>query len=212
MIGLIVTGGSNPKSEILKKYYNKSDLIIAVDKGASYLIENNLKFDLAIGDFDSLEKKYFDYIEDNNIKYKKLNVEKNDSDTEAAINELVNRKCNEIYILAGTGSRLDHTMTNVFALIKLYEKNIKGFVIDNNNRIRISDNKTVIYKEKEYENISLVPLSLNGANITLKGFYYKLENEDIEYGSSRCLSNYLNEDMGEIIIKKGMVLIIESRD
>lgn len=210
MKGLIVTGGKCPKYDILKKYYDLTNYIIAVDKGAEYLIKNNLKFDLAIGDFDSIEEKFFAYIEEENIEYKKLNVEKNDSDTEAAINELEYKNCKEIYILAGTGSRLDHTITNIFILKRLYKKGIKAFIIDDNNRIRIAEGKEIIYRE--YENISIVPLSLGGANITLKGFYYKLENEDIEYGSSRCLSNYLNEDIGEVIIKNGMALIIESKD
>ncbi|QQK07752.1 thiamine diphosphokinase [Miniphocaeibacter halophilus] len=210
MIGLIVSGGNKVNDDILKKYSKKADFIIAVDKGAESLIENNIKIDLLVGDFDSINKKYLNILEEKKTSIIKLEIEKDDSDTEAALNYLIKKKFSKIFMLNCTGSRLDHTFSNVLLLKKLLDNNIKGYLIDNNNRITITNSKVKI--EKEYDNISIIPLTLEGINVTLEGFYYKLFNENIEYGSSRCLSNFLIKDFGNIFINSGLAIIIESND
>lgn len=210
MIGLIVSGGNKVNDDILKKYSKKADFIIAVDKGAESLIKNNIKIDLLVGDFDSINKKYLNILEEKKTSIIKLEIEKDDSDTEAALNYLIKKKFSKIFMLNCTGSRLDHTFSNVLLLKKLLDNNIKGYLIDNNNRITITNSKVRI--EKEYDNISIIPLTLEGINVTLEGFYYKLFNENIEYGSSRCLSNFLIKDFGNIFINSGLAIIIESND
>ncbi len=210
MVGLIVSGGNKVNDDLLRKYSDMADFIIAVDKGAESLIENNIKIDLLVGDFDSINEKSLNILKEKKTSIIKLEIEKDESDTEAALNYLINKDFSTIFMLNCTGNRLDHTFSNVLLLKKLLDKNIKGYLIDNNNRIIIANSKVKI--EKEYENISIIPLTLEGINITLEGFHYKLFNENIEYGSSRCLSNFLINEYGNIFINSGLAIVIESND
>lgn len=209
MKGLIISGGEKVKDSIIKKYYDMSDIRIGVDRGIEELIDLKLEYDLAIGDFDSIAESYFDMVKKDN-KYIELEVEKDLSDTEYAIDYLIDRGAEEIYLLSATGSRLDHSITNILSLKKSLDKNISIYIVDNNNRIQILNGKYTIFKE--YENISIIPISLDGIKITLKGFYYGLYKDKIEFGSSRCLSNYLLDKEGEIDIESGLALLIESND
>lgn len=210
MVGLIVSGGNKVNDDLLRKYSDMADFIIAVDKGAESLIENNIKIDLLVGDFDSISKKSLNILKERKTSIKKLEIEKDESDTEAALNYLIKNNYSKIFMLNCTGSRLDHTISNIFLLKKLLDDNIEAYLLDNNNRVRMINSKARI--KKEYENISIIPLTVDGINISLEGFYYKLSNEEIEYGSSRCISNFLINDFGNVIINSGLALIIESND
>lgn len=209
MIGLIVSGGQTVNSELIKKYHKLSDICIAVDKGAELLLKLNLDYTMAVGDFDSISEKYFEIVKEQK-KIITLDKEKDLSDTEYAIEYLANLGVHKLFIISATGSRLDHSMTNIFYLKKLYEKNIESYIIDDNNRIRICDSECQVYNE--YENVSIVPLTLEGIKVTLNGFYFKLNEDFIEFGSSRCLSNYLVNNTGIITIISGIAYIIESKD
>ena len=51
---LIVGGGDEPSGKLMKKYCEKVDKIIGVDRGCSYLLKNNIYPDYIVGDFDSI--------------------------------------------------------------------------------------------------------------------------------------------------------------
>ena len=95
-------------------------------------------------------------------------------------------------------------------LKKIEDKGIDAYIVDDNNRVRFG--KKINSINDTYSNISIIPISLDGVDITLKGFYYSLNNSTVEFGSSRCLSNHLISKNGDIIINRGSALIIESRD
>ncbi|WP_300409779.1 thiamine diphosphokinase [Lagierella sp.] len=207
MKGTIVTGGNLIDASLLLKYTKKSDLIIGVDKGVELLVNNNISMDYALGDFDSIIDKSL--LKSKNIeKVLTLNPIKDVSDTHAAVELAIERKAKIIYILSGIGSRMDHTLSNVSLLKRLYELGIEGFIIDNNNRIRYGKNVNEI--DREYDYVSVIPLE-DGVKVTTEGFFYKTEQLNLEYSQSRFLSNVLNKGTGLLEIE-GSALIIESRD
>ena len=111
----------------------KNSYVIGVDKGALFLHRNNIKMDLALGDFDSITEKEFELIK-KDTKIIKLNKIKDDSDTEHALNLVKNY--DEIVILGGIqGKRIEH-----FYAILLY--------LELNKNIIIKDNNSLIYYKK----------------------------------------------------------------
>ena len=84
---------------MLKKYVktDKYDIIIAVDKGLESLDKINIEPDYILGDFDSIDnqvlKKY------QKTKIRKLNPEKDFTDTHSAINLAIELKSSNITII-----------------------------------------------------------------------------------------------------------------
>src|SRR5699024_10087636 len=117
----------------------------------------------------------------------------------------------DITLVGVTGSRMDHTLANIFMLRNLNKNNIIARIIDGNNRIHFSNEYIKIKKEKD-TNISIIPISDDGIVVSLEGFLYPLKKEFIGFGSSLGISNIIIEEYGEVIIHKGEALIIESRD
>lgn len=84
---------------MLKKYFklNKYDIIIAVDKGLESLEKIHIEPDYIVGDFDSVDirtlKKY------KKTKIKKLNPEKDITDTNSALDLAIELKSSNITII-----------------------------------------------------------------------------------------------------------------
>ena len=212
MIGVLVAGGELSNNKIFKKYISKSDFSVAVDSGGDIFYKNNILPNLLVGDLDSIDKKSLTYFKDNKIKIEKYPCEKDLTDLEIGLNSLINNGCDKIYALGTIGSRIDHSLANIMILKKMYDLNYKCYKISDKNRVQYIESKKEIIINKEYENISIVPLSENGINVSLEGFYYKITDYEMELGSTTGISNYLLNNEGSIKLNRGRALIIESND
>lgn len=209
--GLIIASGEINNLEMLKEQIASHDYILCVDGGIRYIYDMDIRIDAIIGDLDSVDDRFSDFIARNNIPIFKFPVEKNETDTELAIEHLMEEKCDYITIMGAIGSRMDHTLANILLLKRLAKKNIYGQIIDDNNIIVLLNGYLEI-KRKENYYLSIIPITPSGVLISLKGFYYKVEGGHIEYGSTLGISNKIVDEVGEITIKKGQALIIQARD
>jgi len=114
---LIVTGGSLDISWA-KDFVRtiNAEYIIAADSGLKYIDELGLVPDMILGDYDSVEDGLLD-------KYKSIDIktypkEKDYTDTHIAIINALKAGASVIYILGATGTRMDHTFTNICLLLQ----------------------------------------------------------------------------------------------
>lgn len=209
---LIVTGGNSEK-EYVNKIYKNFDLIIASDRGIEVLDNLNIRPDYIIGDFDSANKKVLDkYINKKDIIIKKLNPQKDYTDTHMAIKLAIEVESTEITILGAIGSRIDHTISNINTLKEALDNNVVCKIIDTKNEIQLINKKTQIEKNDKYKYISLIPLTTKVTGITLKGFKYSLLDANLEIGQSIGVSNEQIEKKAEIDLKEGILILIKSKD
>lgn len=207
MIVTIVTGGEFINASLLFKYTKNADLLIGVDRGVEELLKSRITMDIAIGDFDSIENK--ELLQSDLVKeINKLNPIKDISDTHAAVEYAISKKPDKIYILNATGTRMDHTLSNISLLKEISEKGIDAFIVDSHNRIRFGNRNNVI--KKEYDYVSVIPLE-EKIRVSTIGFLYEVKDLELNYSQSRFLSNELKEEEATIEIE-GRALIIESRD
>lgn len=208
---LIVSGG---KINIffLEKHLklNKYDIIIAIDKGLESLDKLGITPKYILGDFDSINKQILRKYE--NVKKRKLNPEKDYTDTHAGINLAIELKSTEITIVGAIGTRIDHTIANVHILKEALDRNIKAKIINEKNEIELINKKIEIEKNKNFKYISIIPLTSNVSGITIKGMKYPLSNYTLEVGKSIGISNEQIEEKAFIQIKNGILIIIKSKD
>ena len=177
--------------------------IIGADKGAINAINQGIKLDLALGDFDSVTKDEYEIIKNNSKKIINLDPIKDVTDTNYAINLV--KDYEEIILLGGIkGKRIEHFLSN---LIDLYNyPNLK--IMDDNSLILIMDKS---FKPLDnYKFISLYSLS-NDTIISLSGFKYNLDNYNLKTNDSLGVSNEIIND-AFVEIKQGKILVIYSKD
>lgn len=215
MIRTLIVSGGNLEEKLFKEINlnNEFDYIIASDRGLEIIDKFNMTPDYIIGDFDSLDKRILNkYINNKNTIIKKLNPEKDYTDTHMAIKLAIELESKEITILGAIGTRIDHTIANIHVLKETLDKSIECKVIDKRNEIQLINRKTILKTDKNYKYISLIPLTTKVEGITLKGFKYPLSNATLEIGHSIGVSNEQIEEYAEINFKKGILILIKSRD
>ncbi len=193
---------------------NEYDCMIAADSGMNFLHRNGLVPDIIAGDFNSVQSSSLQHFQGlNNVQVIKLNPMKDDTDTEFVIREAIRRGATEIIVLGATGTRLDHVLANVNLLGIGLEENVSIELVDAHNRIRMIDNSLEIKKSNQFGSfVSILPVKGDAKGVTLEGMKYPLQDADIVCFSSLGISNEIVDDTARIIVREGVLLVIESND
>ena len=209
---LIVGGGNEPSGKLLEDYSKKVDKIIGVDRGCSYLLKNNIYPHYIVGDFDSINRDDIKKLEINSIKKFKYNCEKDSTDSDIAMEIALKMEFAEIYMMAMTGSRLDHSFANLGLLSKANSAGAKAYIINETNKIYLLEESSKIKKDNSYRYISFLAYCDKVENFNIKNAKYDLENYTLYLGDNRTVSNeFLEEDI-EVEFTKGKILVMFSKD
>lgn len=211
MKALIIANGKIEDYDLLSSLVQENEFILCADGGINHLMHINALPNLVLGDLDSVSEAGLEYIKSNSITIEKFPVMKDETDTELAINHLIRNKYKEITIIGGMGSRMDHTIGNIYLLRFLNKNGIKGCIINENNIIHLVEKDIRLYKKEGYYT-SVIPITIDGIEISVSGFLYPLYKEHIAFGATRGISNEISEKLGIITIHKGEALVIESKD
>jgi thiamine pyrophosphokinase len=203
MKGLIILPYTTIDNGTLLKLIEEVDYIIGVDGGCGVIYKNNIKPDLIIGDFDSLDMDILDYYRNQKIEIITLEEEKDITDGEAGIIEAFKRGCTELLICAPSYYlETDHLLGNIFLLSK-YENCI---IVNENEIIRVLDSGKIILEKVYGERVSII--SLESSKVKITGFKYD-GAFNINVGDSLTLRNEILNETAEIALEKGKILIIQ---
>lgn len=180
-----------------------NEILVGVDSGLEYLIDNHMRIDFAIGDFDSINLEYLDKIQSQSKTLVRLDKEKNMTDLAYAIDYLYNHVDYEsIEVYGGIGGRVDHLLANI-NLLKRYDLKF----VDNQNKL-YTLKKGTYHIDNIHHYISFFAIE-DVYNFSINGFKYELENYFLNASDSICVSN---EGSGDIAFSKGRLLVIETDD
>lgn len=203
MIAVII--GNGEACESMRKELPKNPFVICADGGIRHTKKLGLKADIVIGDMDSAGKNITD---EKTVVYP---VRKDYTDSELAVGYALDNGFNEIYMVGFTGTRMDHTLTNLFLLHEIHEKGAKGVILDEHNCVYYAEHENIIHGEKG-DLISIIPIGEDVLGITTEGLEYPLNDETLFYGKSRGVSNVMKSTSCKITLKSGKALIIKSKD
>ncbi len=181
-----------------------ANYIIAADGGYDAAERLGIGCDLFVGDMDSVKKEV-------GCEAVLLNAEKDFTDTECAIEEAVSRGYERIDIYGATGTRLDHTLANIFMMKKYSDSGIDIRIIDSHNKMRAIKGDNVFYGLSG-KTVSFIPADTCVSGVTLSGFKYPLNDRDIEIGTTLTVSNIALSDPVTVKIKKGTLIMILTKD
>lgn len=208
---LVVGSGTVESIEIIKEYYDKSSIVICADGGARYLYQIGVKPHILVGDFDSIDPEIKKFYYDSAIEIVQFPRQKDYTDMELALDIAVEKGATRIFITGATGSRLDHTLSNIQLLHKLADAGVEGIIVNGNNYIHLLTDHIEIDKKEGFY-LSLVPATPRVEGITTKGLAYPLKDAVMVMGTGLGISNEFTSETAEITVKKGRLYVIVSRD
>ena len=180
---------------------------IGVDKGALTLARNGKRMLLAIGDFDSVEESDLAYIKEYSDTLLQLNPIKDDTDSEAAVMYSIEKGYQKIHLYGGLGGRLDHAMINL-RLVSRFPETV--YLHDQNNFIYSLAEGVHSIDKRDYTYISF--FTEDKATISLEGFKYPLDKQQLTNKDTYTTSNEILEDRGIVTVHAGKVTVIQSKD
>ncbi len=208
--GLIISGGHVSHDLLLMLLKNNYDYVMAVDHGMDALWVLGYNPDVILGDFDSCNKNAIDYFRREQVLEIRFNAEKDMTDTELALEKMIEKGITSADMVGTTGTRLDHTLANLMMLFK-YENRINLTVLDKNNRIFVAKKFMEINKEG-YHYISLLPISNKVTNVNLSKVKYPLREATLLRESSYAVSNEMVNQVCQLTFEDGKMLVIQSKD
>lgn len=212
---LIVSGGHIDVEFALMFCKSESwDRIIGVDAGTEFLFRNHILPTDMVGDFDTLAEDILRFYKNRiDVKIRKYRPEKDVTDTQAAVELAVEYGSCEIYILGGTGTRMDHTLANIHVLKIALERGISCSLVDEYNEVTLLKESGIVKKSSTYgKYISFIPLTTEVKGLTLRGFKYPLTDCTMRCGDSLGISNEFLEDEASVEFEDGILIMIQSKD
>ncbi len=199
---VIISAGSITDYGYTKSFIDEGDFVICADGGLLHAKKMGVTPSLTVGDFDSYKGEVTGEV-------RRFNPEKDYTDTHIAVTEALKRGYGEIILLGATGTRMDHTLSNIGLLEYIAKSGGAGYVINETNKITVINKSTVI-KPEEGWHLSLIPIG-TVKGVTLKGLKYTLDNYDLKFAESLAVSNEFTDEDAVIEIKEGSLIVIKSK-
>ncbi len=201
MICGIVTGGAYSTLTDIEE----CDYVIACDLGYQYCLDQNIKVDLLIGDFDSYHGQL-----PADVEKIILPVQKDDTDTMAAYRKVVESGFDTVYLYCSQGKRFDHGFANIQTAHFGASHGVTTVMKDENELIIVtSQSETALAKKEGY---SLAVFALTTCQgVSIKGAKYEVENITITPDFPIGQSNGWVSDEVVIQVAKGIYMIVCSK-
>lgn len=208
----IITGGAL-SAEFLEKYLesHKGELIVVVDGALEVTHRLGIQPDFIVGDFDTVNQELLSFYDKDIIL--RHPPEKDQTDTELAIETALHAGYDKLVFFGATGSRLDHSLGNIFLLEGLLKQGICAEILNENNRLYLKNQSFTLYrKNTRGDFLSLLPLSETVEEVTLTGFKYPVENLTFYRERTLGISNEITEEEAKVEFSEGTFIVVESRD
>jgi thiamine pyrophosphokinase len=210
---VVIAGGdfSRFEAELIRP---ETDLIITADAGAVSLEAHGLVPDIAVGDFDTTGIDYIETLKQKGVRVIPLPAEKEVTDLHFALLCATRQKPDEILILGALGGdRADHMLANIGLLEWLKEEGKNATMLHPANRLRLlSGPGKMRFDTKDFQYVSLLPVSRKVTGIETDGLKYPLKKETLYRGRTRGISNELVKVPAFVSVEEGICLVVESRE
>lgn len=207
---VIFAGGAYRPGTASQKALASADMVIAADSGAATALRLGHVPACVVGDFDSLDAQLVEQLRARGSQIITAAVEKDETDTELAVQLAIERGATHITLLGALGGdRFDHTMANVLLLAGFDTVPIQ--IIDGLSTCWLlrGPGRTTI-EGQPGDLLSLLPLTGDATGIWTRGLYYPLNGETLRFGKPRGVSNALTEKEAEVSLESGMLLVIHT--
>lgn len=207
---VIFAGGAFQPGKAFYEAIGSGDMIIAADRGAATALQLGYTPSIVVGDFDSLDTLLLQELSERGSQVRKVAVEKDETDTELAVQLAIEQGATSITLLGALGgARFDHTMANILLLADFDGVSIR--IVDGPSTCWLlqGPGRSVIGGQIG-DLISLLPLTRDAIGVRTTGLYYPLHGETLYFGKPRGVSNVLIEEHAEVSLEGGMLLVVHT--
>jgi thiamine pyrophosphokinase len=182
-------------------------IVIAADGGALEAQRLGIRIDRLVGDLDSAPEDVVARLHGEGVPIERHPTDKDASDLELSLEVALREGAERILVLGGDGGRLDHT---IGVGLLLASHRWVGVMMD---AVLGAALVHVVHAERTFsgepgELISLFAMGGPAAGVSTTGLRWQLDDDDLESGSTRGLSNEFVESKATVRLREGTVFAI----
>ena len=192
----------------------EDSFVICADGGYGKALEAGIKPDIVIGDLDSSE----DISIPDDIPLIRLQVEKDVTDTDSCLEYAIDQGYSSIFIIGGLGGRCDHSIANIQNIVRYsaYNETLgcapRIIMADKYNYLFALTDDHVQLPAFPGHKLSLLSFTEKCEGVSVSGVHYPLKDHTLTSTFPLGVSNEFEDDVVDIEVKKGTLLVIMSRD
>ncbi len=211
MLTVILANGDLADTYDISDIITKSSLVIAVDGGANHCRQRRITPDILIGDLDSIDPTVLKEFQEKAVAIDRHSPRKDATDLELALDLALTKGAIEVWLLGGLGGRWDMSIANVMLLARAKYKVLK-FTIPGSGCIMhiLHPGNPFTLQGIPGQKVSLLPLHGDVQGLTLHGFEYPLANSTLLFGSTRGISNVMQDPAATVQFHSGVLLCIRN--
>ena len=200
---IIVGNGDPPSNSLFFELMSTEPTVICADGGLKTVLKYGVIPDMVVGDLDSVDISDLSRIPSENVF--KVDTDNTSTDLEKALIRTIDIGIQAATLLGFTGGRSDHVLWNL-GLLGKYQDSIALRMVDNHGEMRLVT-QTVRFRAKIGQKISLSPLKTPVEGIVTRGLRFPLSHESLELGVRDGISNEAIENIVEIEVGCGDLLV-----
>ena len=222
MDALILADGDGPARDELERAWPGWDstigLVVAADGGARLAGRLGVGIDLWVGDGDSLPEADIAALGAAGVPLERTRPDKDESDTESAIVAALRLGADGVIVVGALGGpRIDHAIANIGLLAMPALAGRTALLLDARARLSLvsapSPDGTAVTRHlpgRPGDIVSLLPMGSGVEGVTTRGLAYPLSDEPLPPGGARGLSNVRTSGEAGVVLRRGLLLIVES--
>jgi len=207
----IVLAGGDPVEPSAQKLLPSDAFVVAADSGLQGAGPLGLRVDFVVGDFDSADPALVDAAARAGATIERHPAEKDATDLELALLVAQREGAGRIVVAGGAGGRLDHFLANVALLAhpQFAPISISALLADALVTVVRGDGVPVALDGAPGDLVSLLPVGGDALDVTTRGLQYPLSREALGVGTTRGVSNVVDDAPFSVQLEAGTLLAVQ---
>lgn len=206
---VIFANGELTQPDHLRANLQPTDRIFCADGGTLNALALDLRPELIVGDLDSLPPDVVARMDAAGVTIHRHPADKDQTDLELALELAAAEAPDEILLVTALGGRLDQMLANVLLLTRPALAGPRLSLIEGLQQATIlRENQRLTLAGRPGDTLSVVPLTPEVSNVTLRGVKWPLTEASLSLGSTWSISNQFEADQASIEIGHGTALVV----
>lgn len=207
---VIIANGEVGEYDRYRELLADCSLLICADGGLRHARVMGLVPGIIVGDMDSVPTAWLDEYSRLGCEILHYPREKDELDSELAIECALARGATEIILLGCTGPRLDHSLAALHLLVPLAQKGVQAVLLGAGHRVGVvTPAMPVCWKCFPGNAFSILPLTMNAAGVSCHGLKWVLQDASLRLGKPFTVSNQVLDEQVRVTVRDGILLVME---
>ncbi len=181
--------------------------VVAADGGLDRALSLGLEVDVVIGDLDSVSPEALAAARTAGARVVAHPARKDATDLELALDEALALGGRRVLVVASAGGRLDHLLSVLLLLGSERYEQVELDALVGDALVHVIRTERVLHGDPG-EIVTLLALGGPAERVTTSGLEYPLQDQTLEAGSSRGVSNVFSASEARVSVASGLVLAV----